>query len=71
MSTAKSTTYVAPSKSAAATATATAATTAMSGGERVRRHRGTERDSGKEDHRLACDRLLLEDLKEVHNNFPF
>ena len=55
---------VAPSESAA---TSKAATTAVSGGERVRRHRGTERNGGKEDHRLTRDRLLLEVLKEVHN----
>jgi hypothetical protein len=64
VSTAKSTTNVAPSESAA---TSKAATTAVSGGERVRCHRGTERNGGKEDHRLARDRLLLEVLKEVHN----
>jgi hypothetical protein len=64
VSTAKSTTNVAPSESAA---TSKAATTAVSGGERVRRHSGTERNGGKEDHRLARDRLLLEVLKEVHN----
>jgi hypothetical protein len=64
VSTAKSTTNVAPSESAA---TSEAATTAVSGGERVRRHSGTERNGGKEDHRLARDRLLLEVLKEVHN----
>jgi hypothetical protein len=64
VSTAKSTTNVAPSESAA---TSKAATTAVSGGERVRRHRGTERNGGKEDHRLARDRLLLEVFKEVHN----
>jgi hypothetical protein len=58
------TTNVAPSES---TATSKAATTAVSGGERVRRHRGTERNGGKEDHRLTRDRLLLEVLKEVHN----
>ena len=58
------TTDVAPSESAA---TSKAATTAVSGGERVRRHRGTERNGGKEDHRLARDRLLREVLKEVHN----
>jgi hypothetical protein len=58
------TTNVAPSESAA---TSKAATTAVSGGERVRCHRGTERNGGKEDHRLARDRLLLEVLKEVHN----
>jgi hypothetical protein len=58
------TTNVAPSESAA---TSRAATTAVSGGERVRRHRGTECNGGKEDHRLARDRLLLKVLKEVHN----
>jgi hypothetical protein len=80
VSTAKSTTNVAPSESAATSkaattnvapsesaATSKAATTAVSGGERVRCHRGTERNGGKEDHRLARDRLLLEVLKEVHN----
>jgi hypothetical protein len=80
VSTAKSTTNVAPSESAATSkaattnvapsesaATSKAATTAVSGGERVRRHRGTERNGGKEDHRLARDRLLLEVFKEVHN----
>ena len=66
VSTAKSTTNMAPSKSAATTKAA-AATAAMSGGERVRRHRSTQRDGGKENHRLAGDRLLLEVLKEVHN----
>jgi hypothetical protein len=66
VSTAKSTTNVAPSESAAASKTATA-TTAMSGGERVRSYCGTKRDGGKEDHRLARDRLLFEVLKEVHN----
>ena len=80
VSTAKSTSNVAPSESAATSkaattnvapsesaATSKAATTAVSGGERVRRHRGTERNGRKEDHRLARDRLLLEVLKEVHN----
>jgi hypothetical protein len=69
VSTTKSTTNVAPSEFAAASKTtaATAATTAVSGGERVGRHRGTERNGGKEDHRFARDRLLLEVLKEVHN----
>jgi hypothetical protein len=60
----KSTTNVAPSESAA---TSKAATTSVPRGERVRRHRGTERNGGKEDHRLARDRLLLEVLKDVHN----
>jgi hypothetical protein len=69
VSTAKSTTNVAPSESAAASKTAatTTATTAMSGGERIRRYCGTKRDGGKEDHRLARDRLLFEVLKEAHN----
>jgi hypothetical protein len=75
VSTAKSTTNVASSEGAATSKAATtnvapsesAATTAVSGGERVRCHRGTERNGGKEDHRLARDRLLLEVLKEVHN----
>jgi hypothetical protein len=68
VSTTKSTTNVAPSECAA---TSKAATTAVSGGERVRRHRGTERNGGKEDHRLARNRLLLEVSKEVHNMFLF
>jgi hypothetical protein len=58
-------THVSTAKSAATTKTA--ATAAMPGGERARRHRGTERDGGKENHRLARDRLLLAVLKEVHN----
>jgi hypothetical protein len=61
-STATSTANVAPSESAA---TSKAAATAVSGSERVRSHRGTECNSGEEDH--ARNRLLLEVLKEVHD----
>ena len=63
MSTAKSTADV-----GASTATSkTTAATAMSGGQRIRRHRRAERKSGEKDRRLACDRLLPEVLYDVHD----
>jgi hypothetical protein len=65
VSTAKSAADVGASASAATSKTT--APTAMSGGQRVRRHRRAERKSGEEDRCLACDRLLLEVLCDVHD----
>jgi hypothetical protein len=52
---------------ASASASKTTAATAMCGGQRVRRHRRAECKSGEEDRCLACDRLLLEVLCDVHD----